>query len=53
MKLIGVNGSPRKTWNSATLLSKALEGGGIARGPDGIDPPLRFELPGVCELFRL
>jgi multimeric flavodoxin WrbA len=26
MKLIGVNGSPRKTWNSATLLSKALEG---------------------------
>ena len=26
MMLIGVNGSPRKTWNSATLLSKALEG---------------------------
>lgn len=26
MKAIGVNGSPRKTWNTATLLGKALEG---------------------------
>ena len=26
MKLIAVNGSPRKTWNTGTLLSKALEG---------------------------
>ena len=26
MKVIGVNGSPRKTWNTATLLQKALEG---------------------------
>ncbi len=26
MKVIGVNGSPRKTWNTATLLGKALEG---------------------------
>ena len=26
MKFIGVNGSPRKKWNTATLLEKALEG---------------------------
>ncbi|WP_088228334.1 flavodoxin family protein [Desulfosporosinus sp. FKB] len=26
MKVIAVNGSPRKTWNTATLLHKALEG---------------------------
>jgi multimeric flavodoxin WrbA len=26
MKAIGVNGSPRKKWNTATLLEKALEG---------------------------
>ena len=29
MKAIGVNGSPRKKWNTATLLDKALQG---ARG---------------------
>lgn len=26
MKIIAINGSPRKTWNTATLLGKALEG---------------------------
>ena len=26
MKIIAVNGSPRKTWNTATLLKKALKG---------------------------
>jgi multimeric flavodoxin WrbA len=26
MKVIAINGSPRKTWNTATLLKKALEG---------------------------
>jgi multimeric flavodoxin WrbA len=26
MKVIGINGSPRKKWNTATLLNKALEG---------------------------
>jgi len=26
MKIIGINGSPRKKWNTATLLTKALEG---------------------------
>ena len=26
MKVIGVNGSPRKKWNTAMLLAKALEG---------------------------
>lgn len=28
MKLIALNGSPRKEWNTATLLKKALEGAG-------------------------
>ena len=26
MKILAVNGSPRKNWNTATLLGKALEG---------------------------
>ena len=26
MKVIAVNGSPRKKWNTATLLERALEG---------------------------
>jgi len=26
MKVIAFNGSPRKTWNTATLLEKVLEG---------------------------
>ncbi len=26
MKVIAINGSPRKRWNTATLLEKALEG---------------------------
>jgi multimeric flavodoxin WrbA len=26
MKVIAFNGSPRKVWNTATLLKKALEG---------------------------
>ncbi|MDR3670750.1 MAG: flavodoxin family protein [Holophaga sp.] len=26
MRVIGINGSPRKKWNTATLLGKALEG---------------------------
>lgn len=26
MKVLAINGSPRKTWNTATVLTKALEG---------------------------
>ena len=33
MKILAVNGSPRKTWNTATLLNKALEGA-ASRGAD-------------------
>jgi multimeric flavodoxin WrbA len=29
MKAIGINGSPRKKWNTATLLEKALEGAAV------------------------
>ncbi len=30
MKVIGINGSPRKQWNTATLVGKALEGAAAA-----------------------
>lgn len=30
MKVIGINGSPRKQWNTATLVGKALEGAASA-----------------------
>ncbi len=30
MKVIGINGSPRKQWNTATLVNKALEGAASA-----------------------
>lgn len=33
MKVLAINGSPRKTWNTATLLLKALEGA-AARGAE-------------------
>ncbi len=33
MKVIAINGSPRKKWNTATLLGKALEGAG-SRGAE-------------------
>ncbi|ATW25239.1 flavodoxin family protein [Candidatus Formimonas warabiya] len=33
MKVIGVNGSPRKDWNTATLLNRALEGA-ISQGAE-------------------
>lgn len=33
MKVIAINGSPRKSWNTATLLQKALEGA-AAQGAD-------------------
>jgi multimeric flavodoxin WrbA len=33
MNVIGINGSPRKQWNTATLLTKALEGA-AARGAE-------------------
>lgn len=33
MRVIAINGSPRKTWNTATLLTKALDGA-ISKGAD-------------------
>lgn len=30
MKVIGINGSPRRQWNTATLVGKALEGAASA-----------------------
>jgi len=53
MKVIAINGSPRKKWNTATLLGHALEGaalkgagklwGPISLAPFGVGPHiLRF-----------
>ncbi len=40
MKVIGINGSPRKDWNTDTLVKKALEGAASA----GEETELRGEL---------
>jgi len=34
MKIIAFNGSPRKMWNTATLLNKSLEGGTRSQGAE-------------------
>jgi Multimeric flavodoxin WrbA len=40
--VLGVNGSPRKTWNTATLLEHALKGAASAgAGPLGTGPGRR------------
>jgi hypothetical protein len=44
MKVIAINGSPRKTWNTATLLQKALDGA-AAQGADA-------ELPHLYDLTK-
>ncbi len=40
MKVIAINGSPRKKWNTATLLEKALEGAASEGCRDRINPSL-------------
>jgi len=43
MKVIAINGSPRKKWNTATLLEKSLEGA-ASEGAEA-------ELPSGSSLF--
>ena len=40
MKVIAFNGSPRKTWNTATLLQKALRRRRFEGGSDRINSSL-------------
>jgi multimeric flavodoxin WrbA len=37
VKVLGINGSPRKTWNTAMLLQKALEGAASQGAENGLD----------------
>jgi NAD(P)H-dependent FMN reductase len=49
MKIIAINGSPRKKWNTATLLEKALEGA----ASQGAETELVHGFQGMYELFFL
>ncbi len=45
MKAIGINGSPRKEWNTATLLGNVLKGAGAQEARTGLlqkRVPIRF-----------
>ena len=50
MKAIAINGSPRKGWNTATLLRKALAGEEKRRG-DRASAPLRLGVRGCIHCF--
>jgi multimeric flavodoxin WrbA len=51
MKIIGVNGSPRKTWNTATLLGKALEGAASRGAQTGIVHLYDLDYKGCVSCF--
>lgn len=44
MKVIAINGSPRKNKNTATLLTKALEGASLHGAENRTHSPLRSKL---------
>jgi len=52
MKAIAINGSPRKSWNTATLLGKALEGA-AANGAETEIIHLAFFKGSAGELIEL
>ena len=51
MKVIGVNASPRKTWNTATLLGKALEGAASRGAQIGIVHLYDLDYKGCVSCF--
>ena len=55
MTYYAINGSPRKTHNTATILNKALEGVKAAEstGANGTDPSLQPRFFRMRELFRV
>jgi len=53
MKAIAINGSPRKRWNTATLLRKATGRGEEKRRGDRVRTPLRLGVQGLHQLLCL
>ena len=51
MKVIAVNGSPRKKWNTATLLEKAVEGAASQGAETEIVHLYDFEFKGCVSCF--
>jgi multimeric flavodoxin WrbA len=51
MKAIGVNGSPRKKWNTATLLKKALEGAASEGAKTGLVHLYDLDYKGCISCF--
>ena len=51
MTVIGINGSPRKTWNTATLLEKALEGAASQGAETGIVHLYDLDFQGCTSCF--
>jgi len=51
MKAIAINGSPRKEWNTATLLNKALEGAASAGAETEMVNLYDLDFKGCCSCF--
>lgn len=51
MTVIGINGSPRKTWNTATLLEKALEGAASRGAETGLVHLYDLDFTGCTSCF--
>ena len=51
MKAIAINGSPRKNWNTATLLKKALDGAASAGAETEWVHLYDLEFKGCCSCF--
>lgn len=53
MKILAFNGSPRKNWNTATLLNKALEGAASQGAETELIHLYDLHYKGVYKLFCL
>lgn len=51
MKVIAINGSPRKDWNTATLLKKSLEGAASAGADTKLIHLYNLNFKGCCSCF--
>ena len=51
MKVLGINGSPRKEWNTATMLKKALEGAASRGGETELIHLYDLEFKGCISCF--
>ena len=51
MKILAVNGSPRKTWNTATLLNEALKGAGSQGAETELVHLYDLNFPGCISCF--